>query len=81
MSDLTATASTEHSWRSLEIKNFRGLHDVKVEDMGRVNLITGYDRLNAGGVLSVSRWYQIGTLTSPLETYRVASLASQALKN
>jgi len=39
---------------------------------------TFLDRLTPGGVLSVSRWYQLGPL-APLETYRTVALASQAL--
>ncbi len=40
-----------------------------------------FDHLEPNGILEISRWYQIGNLTQPYETYRVASLASQALKN
>lgn len=39
---------------------------------------TFFDRLTPDGVLSVSRWYQLGPL-APLETYRTVALASQAL--
>ncbi len=39
---------------------------------------TFFDRLSGDGVLSVSRWYQLGDL-KPLETYRTVALASQAL--
>jgi hypothetical protein len=38
-----------------------------------------FDRLQPGGILSVSRWYQILD-QQPLETYRTAALAAQALK-
>jgi len=37
-----------------------------------------FDRLTPDGVLSVSRWYQLGPL-APLETYRTVALASEAL--
>jgi hypothetical protein len=39
---------------------------------------TFFDRLQPDGILSVSRWYQIGNRT-PLETYRTVALAAQAL--
>jgi Spermine/spermidine synthase domain len=39
---------------------------------------TFFDRLTPDGVLSVSRWYQLGPL-APLETYRTVALAAQAL--
>jgi hypothetical protein len=38
------------------------------------------DRLQPGGILSVSRWYDLGD-ASPLEAYRTAVLAAQALKD
>lgn len=40
---------------------------------------TFMDRLKPGGVLSVSRWYNIGD-DEPLEMYRTAALAAHALK-
>ncbi len=39
---------------------------------------TFFDRLTPDGVLSVSRWYQLGNL-KPLETYRTVALAAEAL--
>jgi hypothetical protein len=38
------------------------------------------DRLQPGGILSVTRWYQYGD-QPPLEAYRTAALAAQALKD
>jgi MFS family permease len=40
-----------------------------------------FDRLAPGGILSVSRWYQLPNVDEPLETYRTAALAAQSLKN
>jgi SAM-dependent methyltransferase len=39
-----------------------------------------FDRLKPGGVLSVSRWYELSYRQKPLETYRTAALAAQTLK-
>jgi hypothetical protein len=38
------------------------------------------DRLQPGGILSVSRWYELGD-APPLEAYRTTVLAAQALKD
>jgi hypothetical protein len=40
-----------------------------------------FDRLQRGGILSVSRWHDIPGRARPLETYRTIGLAAQALKN
>lgn len=39
-----------------------------------------FESLKPGGILSISRWYQIGDLP-PRETYRTEALAARALKN
>jgi hypothetical protein len=39
-----------------------------------------FDRLEPGGILSVSRWYRLSYQPRPLETYRTAALAAQTLK-
>ncbi len=41
---------------------------------------TFLDRLKPDGILTVSRWYDIGGL-KPLETYRTVALATQALRD
>lgn len=41
---------------------------------------TFLDRLTPDGILTVSRWYDIGGL-APLETYRTVALATQALRD
>jgi SAM-dependent methyltransferase len=40
-----------------------------------------FDRLKPGGILSVSRWYELAGNPKPLEIYRTTALASQALTN
>ena len=40
-----------------------------------------FDSLDEGGVLSVSRWYDLADNTRPFEMYRTAALASQVLKD
>jgi hypothetical protein len=40
---------------------------------------TFFDRLEPGGMLSISRWYSVGPGTEPFETLRTASLASEVL--
>lgn len=40
---------------------------------------TFFDRLQPGGILSVSRWYNTPEDDTPLETYRTAALAAHAL--
>lgn len=40
-----------------------------------------FDSLKPGGILSVSRWFDLIGSDKPLEMYRTASLAAQTLKN
>jgi hypothetical protein len=40
-----------------------------------------FDSLDEGGILSVSRWFDLVRVDRPLEMYRTAALASQALVN
>jgi hypothetical protein len=40
-----------------------------------------FDRLEPGGVLSISRWHETPGTDRPLEIYRTVALAAQALKN
>jgi len=40
---------------------------------------TFFDRLEPGGMLSISRWYSVGPGTEPFETLRTASLATEVL--
>jgi SAM-dependent methyltransferase len=41
---------------------------------------TFFDRLRPGGILSVSRWYDVPGRDKPLEAYRATALAAQVLK-
>lgn len=40
---------------------------------------TFFDRLEPGGILSVSRWYEMPSFSEPFEAFRTASLASEVL--
>ena len=42
---------------------------------------TFFDRLQPGGILSVSRWYDVPGREKPLEAYRATALAAQVLKD
>ena len=40
-----------------------------------------FDRLRPGGILSISRWYDVPGREKPLEAYRATALAAQVLKD
>lgn len=57
---------------SIEIKKFRGLRDVKLEDMGQVNLIVGVNNSGKTSVLEA-----ISTFCKPLEFRQYSEIARQ----
>src|SRR5438105_14442753 len=62
---------------SLEIRNFRAFHDLKIEHLGRVNLLVGKNHVGKTSLLDAIRLYA-SRASTPAFTWEIMSARYEA---